>query len=367
MKIIKNSKYLSANYIPDKLPARDSLVNEIYQNLRISKCRMFLSGLTGTGKTASVQKAMEKLGKNYLLIYINCAESPNYSAMVQKMIKVIRKKNYSVAGKMRSELADYLGKMIKTNRTKHLVFIFDEVDKILNKKDNHQEIFFPLLNYGDVSFILISNDTSVLDKFDPRIYSRLSMDVKNIEPYSPNDTYHILLQRAKLALKMNSFNTNILIEISKHSSNMGDIRFALKCLEQSALVSEKLGKSKIDEEIIKLVVGGLETIEFENKFNSLSRQLKAVLSAICLESTKDNYGQAITYPNSFKIYVSICKDNKLFPVGERRFRFFLNQLEMMDFIILQNKSTNKQGGRVRTATPNFDFHKFVSERYRNVE
>jgi Cdc6-like AAA superfamily ATPase len=363
MSIIKDLKFLSANYIPEKLPARENLVNEIKENLLRKRCRVLLAGITGTGKTISVQKVVKLVGKDFILIEINCSENSSFTTIAQKIIQEIRKKPYKVAGKTRSELSDYMGKLLRIKRSKHIVFIFDEVDKILNKKDNHQEIFFPLLNHGDSSFILISNDTNILEKLDPRINSRLSMDVKNVEAYNPNETYHILKQRAKLSLINGSYDTNSLIEIAINSSAIGDIRFALRCLEQATLICDRFNKTKIDKEVIQAVMKNLENIEFDKKFNALPIQLKISLAAVAKESEKEGF--AITYPNSYNRYLIFIKNLKIMPIGNRRFRDFLNKLKMLGFIFLQDKSLSKRGGRVRIATPNFDYKKFLRERYYN--
>ena len=233
--IIKNLRYLSPNYVPEDLPAREQLVKEVYERLEIGNYKVLLAGFTGTGKTVSVRKALDQLGNKYIQVYINCSESTSYSSIAEKIIEILSGKPFFSAGKTRSDLAEQLKKRLEARRVKQIVFIFDEVDKILAKKENHQEVFFPLLNYGDANFILISNDTNVLSKFDPRIGSRLSIEVKNIESYNLNEIYQILSQRAELGLLENSYSVEILAEIAKHGSNIGDIRFALKALEHKSL------------------------------------------------------------------------------------------------------------------------------------
>lgn len=363
MSIIKNIRFLSPNYVPEDLPAREQLVKEVYERLIVGRYRVLLAGFTGTGKTVSVLKALKMLGKGYVQIYINCSESTSYSSIAEKIIETLSGKPFFAGGKTRSDLAEQLKKKLEVKRIKQIVFIFDEVDKILTKKENHQEIFFPLLNYGDANFILISNDVNVTSKFDPRISSRLSVEPKNIESYNLNEIYQILSQRAELGLIENSYSIEILAEIAKHGSSIGDIRFALKSLEQSAIIADKLGKTTIDSEIVSLVIKEVEKLEFESIFNALPPQLKVVLVSVAIDA-RQRGGFAITYPNSYNKYLAFCREKRMYPVGDRRFRDFLVQLQMMDLIILQNKTNHKQGGRVRIAVPNFDYVKFVESRMR---
>ncbi len=362
MTIIKDLKFLSPSYVPDDLPAREQLVKEVYDGLALGRYRVLLAGMTGTGKTVSVLKALKRLATDYVHVYVNCAESTSYSAMAEKIIETLTNKPYSSHGKTRSELSDQLKKRLESRRIKRIAFIFDEVDKLLTKKDNHQEIFFPLLNYGgDASFILISNDTGVLSKFDPRIQSRLSLEIQNIESYNLNEIYQILSQRAELGLFEKSYSIEILAEIAKNGAGIGDIRFALKSFEQCAVTAEKLSKNAIDKEVLELVLNGFDKLEFESIFNALPPQLKIIVGAIALDA-RERGGYAITYPNAYNKYVSFCVEKHMISVGDRRFRDFLIKLQMADLIFLQNKTNHKRGGRERIAIPNFDYAKFVESR-----
>lgn len=366
MSIIKNIRFLSPNYVPEELPAREQLVKEVYEGLKIGRYRVLLAGMTGTGKTVSVMKALKQLGNGFVQVYINCSESTSYSSIAEKIIETLSGKPFFAGGKTRSDLAELLKKKLEAKRIRQIVFIFDEVDKILTKKENHQEVFFPLLNYGDANFILISNDVNVTSKFDPRISSRLSLETKNIESYNLSEIYQILDQRALLGLAENTYSIEILAEIAKHGAGIGDIRFALKSLEQGAIFADKLGKSTIDKDVVELVIKEVEKLEFESVYNSLPPQLKIVLVSVAIDA-RQRGGFAITYPNSYQKYLSFCREKRMYPVGDRRFRDFLVQLQMMDLVILQNKTNHKQGGRVRIAVPNFDYMKFVESRMRPKE
>ena len=357
--IIRDIRFLGHNYTPDNLLCRESLVEKIYSNLKRGIYRVFLSGIRGTGKTISVEKALKKLPKkDYISIFINCSETPNFSSIAQKIIQEVRRKPYFVAGKNKSQISDDLAKMQQVKRAKHLVFVFDEIDKLINGKDNHQDVLFPLLNYGDSSFILISNDNHVLSKLDPRIRSRLASDIINVSAYSIKETFDILEQRAKLALFEKTYTIEAISEIAKNSASIGDIRFALKCLGECAKTAEELEFKQISKYVAEMVIEELDKTEFEQILISLPKQLQITLLAISIETAK-NGEYAITYPNTYEIFFNLCKKEMIIPVGDRRFRDFLRELELSDLISLQNKSTNKRGGRTRVAIPNFNYRKFL--------
>ena len=158
------------------------------------------------------------------------------------------------------------------------------------------------------------------------------------------------------------YDDKILTTIAKFSSDIsGDIRFSLKLFERVASYAEIDKCKKIPEFMVEEVINELENSEFDKKLISLNRHQKICLLAISLESSKNPYGYAITYPDSYNTYVLQAKTQGVIPTGDRRFRDYLNELQMLDFLSLQNKSTNKRGGRLRIAVPNFDFHKLLNK------
>lgn len=359
-KIMKDSKVFDTNYIPDKIPVRQKLVDEICSKLKIMKnYRLFLSGLTGNGKTLSVKKALNKLENSVTYVYINCSEINTYIAIAKKILESIKNKPYYEKGKSRYDLANDLKKLLLTKRTKSLIFIFDEIDKLIIKKENHYELFFPLLNYGNSSFILISNDTNILEKMDARIMSRLSPEKKVLDIYYPDEIYQILKQRARLGLSSKSFDDDILIKIAKFSSEVsGDIRFAIKLLEQTAITTELSNQKKISEGMIKEAIKESQISDINKIYSSIPKHLKIVIIALC-KNAKLNGDFAITYPDSYKTYVILAKNQQFGAVGERQFRDYLSSLKMLGLFELQWRSPISRRGRVRIAIPTFDFLKFL--------
>ena len=161
--IIKDKKVFGINYIPKTIPVRQKLVEEIVSKLKLSdNYRMFLTGVPGNGKTISVTKALEVLKEQINSVYINCSEVNSYISIAKHILQEVRGKPYHEKGKNRDEVSEELKRLMLTKRTKQLIFIFDEVDKLIEKRDNHLDILFPLINHGTASFILISNNPNIL-------------------------------------------------------------------------------------------------------------------------------------------------------------------------------------------------------------
>jgi|SRR3989344_2586231 len=359
--IIKDKKVFGINYIPQTIPVRQKLVDEIVSKLKLSdNYRLFLTGVPGNGKTISVTKALESLKEQINSVYINCSEVNSYISIAKHILQEVRGKPYNEKGKNRDEVSEELKRLMLTKRTKQLIFIFDEVDKLIEKRDNHLDILFPLINHGTASFILISNNPNILGEMRTNIQGRLSPEIKFIDVYEPGEIYEILKQRAELGLNENGYDTETLFKMAKFSSEVsGDIRFAIRLLEKTAVVTDLVGSDKISEETIKEAIKELQLSEIEKIFPTLSRHLKITILALCV-NTKVNGGYAITYPDAYKNYVFNAKNEHFGAVGERQFRVYLDTLEMLGCFDFQWRSAPNRRGRVRIAIPKFDYIGFLS-------
>ncbi len=360
--IVKDWNALTATFMPQNLVVRQQEAQQLSQKISLGRCRLILLGPTGCGKTVSVLKAIQTVN-NAIIVYVNAAEEGTYTAIAKKNVSTSKRQPYEERGKTRAQLAQDLKKLLKTKRQKKLVFIIDEADKLINKVGNHQEVFFPLLNHTNSSFVLISNDYNALKKLDSRIRSRLSPEIKIFERYSPDEIFHILQQRAQKGLKKGSITKDALISIGKISSEIsGDIRHALKIFEQSAKITEMKGQQKITQKNVKEALKSTETTEFDAIYLSLPLHARMTIAAIAKKAAESPDACAITYPETYKTYVFLVEKQNSMPLGQRRFEQILNELaQTYDLINIGYKGAKNRRGRLVIAIPNFDPHQFLEK------
>ena len=252
MSIITNNRVFDSTFIPEKIPVRQYLVNDICSKLRmLNQYNLLLTGLTGNGKTITIKKVIEQMKKEITAVYIDCSENDSYGAVAKKILTEAKNRPFKERGKTRYELADELRKLMLTKRTKKLVFIFDEIDKLVKKKDEHWNVLFPLLNHGKANFIFISNDGFILGKLDRKIFSRLQCEKLFLDVYSGGEIAQILQQRSELGLKKDSYDYPLLLKMARFSSEVsGDIRFALRLFKQVVTITEINKQDKISEDTI---------------------------------------------------------------------------------------------------------------------
>ncbi|MBI4158893.1 AAA family ATPase [Candidatus Woesearchaeota archaeon] len=291
MNVIKHPQILRSNYIPKKLLFRENLIQDIKLKLKIGTGNILIHGDTGSGKTASVRNALDET-ESITIIFINCVQDNTFAAIAKKVIEIIRDKDYNERGKNRSLLSEDLIKTLKTKRTKKLVFVFDEIDKLINKDRDHQQILNPILESTDSNIILISNEIDALRNLDSRLESRLSPEKKFVPQYFTNEIFEILKQRAEEGLFQESYDLEVLAHLSKHIfQTSGDIREALNLFYEVCNLAEKTN-SRIVMSLLEEAKSRVDELEFDEIFAGLPLHQKIITAGIAKLSSDEAEGYA---------------------------------------------------------------------------
>jgi len=362
MRIIKDPKVLTSNHIPDKLLFRDELKKKIQDKVKIGVGNILLIGDTGTGKTVTIKKAIEEMN-NVLLVDINCSIENTFATITKKTIKTLKNLNYFEAGKSRGQLAEDLIRVLKTKRQKKVVFLFDEIDKLIEKERDHQEILTPILENTTSNIILISNRYEALKKLESRIESRLHPEKIIVERYHAGQITDILFSRAEEGLEKNSYKQIVLAHIARHCyQTSGDIRDALSLLfEVSQLAESK--QQKITLELLDEAQEKLEEIEFERMLADLTLHQLIIVAGVAKLSCEEVEGYA-EINKLYNFYEITAKNQGSKPVGFRQFENIIKKLKFKSFVRTELRTPKNRRGRLSVVFPTFNVRGFM-ERYFN--
>ncbi len=361
MKVIKNPEILRSTYIPEKLLHREDLVKDVRLKTKLGTGNIILYGPTGTGKTSVILNALKPLkNNNFIIIYINCVRENTSSSIAKRIIEDLKNTSYKEKGKSTSEVSNDLIKVLTTKRKKQVVFVFDEVDKLVNKERDHQQILGIIAENSLYNIILISNDVNALKNLDARIESRLSPEKKFVPPYFGNQILDILIERAKFGLRRGSYDIKILAKISQLIFNTsGDIREALNLLYELAVLSEKK-KSKLSLDMIQEASDRVGEIDFDEVFEGLPPHIRLIVVSLvsgCLNSLEGYFSTKNLY-NSYEI---MAKSQGDFVVKVRQFERLLKQLEISKLIEIRTISPKNRRGREMVVFPKFDIKRFADK------
>jgi archaeal cell division control protein 6 len=357
--LIKNSRTLTIDYVPERLPFRDGETKTIAQALSVvlkgvRPSNLLLFGKPGTGKTAVAKNVIERLRKKakelgieVMVPFIN-AKTANTAYKVLYEIaedmginKGEKKLQVHFTGLSMGEATDRILDFIQ-KRKFNVILVMDEIDSLVDKNGDDILYNFTRANEriyegGFVSLIGISNSLTFKDKLDPRVRSSLSEEEMVFNPYTIEQLQKILSDRAKLAFNDDAiYGAAINLCAAMAGKENGDARRAIDLLRVSAEIAERERVSKVEEKHIRLAQ---EKIEKDTNYEILKNSTthtKLVILAI-IRSKNGNTGGV------YEIYSSLCKHSGQEPLTQRRITQIISELDQLGLVTSYVVSQGRYG------------------------
>ena len=241
-----------------------------------------------------LQEKYKKFKKNDNLKIIRIKGSEQYTKF--KIMKAIYTDLYKKDPHRDSDEV-YIGILnyIKTHNALVYVFI-DEIHELDEKELNR--LLYTLSRFGedliyhkpkqksmsntegDIGFLVVSNDPNIKDKLKHNTMSTFRFaEPIMFNKYNPEQIYEILVGRINEgALRKDAITNGNLKLISALSADEGDARYAILLLSLSARISETMGLSKIQADVIKKANDDLRENLLRNILEDLSGLSCEVLS-----------------------------------------------------------------------------------------
>jgi cell division control protein 6 len=321
--IIVDSTFLSEDFMPAYIKEREHqikwLLSALFPAVRGRRpVNVWIHGRSGMGKTCVSKFVLRKLQErwgNVRGVYVNCWRHNTLYAILDHIIEEMR-----ILGGEVTSTSGKLDRFLKYVNDKPFIIILDEIDIPSPKERN--SILYSLSRTGNVGTMCIARSEESYHKLDERVRSRMSARVLEFEPYKPEQVYSIVAERAARALKVGSFQSNVLDLVVEHAQ--GDVRIALEALKSAAEYAESEGNviglehvhkglRNIKQSRAELVLEGL-TQHHRIIFNII-RERPDVVSG-------DLWGE----------YVDVCRKTGLTSLARRTFSSYLERLENLQLI-----------------------------------
>ncbi len=229
------------------LPCRAKEQNEIEsfikKGLETSGCysSLYISGMPGTGKTASVLASIKKLTKlskrkqlkEFNSLLINGMKITNNNMVYKEIFSHLFKQDIKInPSKCCKQLDDFFknrssfnfDETLKDPRNLHLVLIIDEIDCLISKKMSLLYNMFNWSTYPEAKLIIlsISNTIDLPQRVLAKVSSRMGNNHLAFKPYLKEDLQSILKE---ILVNYNNYTTDaIAFCCTKVASISGDIR-----------------------------------------------------------------------------------------------------------------------------------------------
>jgi len=377
-KIFANRDVLKHDYIPDNLPHRGEQIQRLGGILApaLSKSKIsnaFIYGKTGTGKTAVTKFVLSKfegkareVGAPVDVCYVNCRLSGTNYRVLASICKSVGM-DVPFTGLATGELLDRFKDFINLHNSIVIVAL-DEMDALVKDKGG-DDLLYELtrinegLREGWVALVGITNDVNFKEFLDPRVLSSLSEEEVVFKPYLANELSDILRERAEMAfLKGVVDEGTIRLCAALAAGEHGDARRALDLLRVAGELAERLGRDKVDEELVRLAQQKVEHDRMTEILKSLPIHSKLVLLSVFILNAKLDINGAIT-GDVYNVYSELCGKVSLEPLTQRRVSGLINELDVLGILNARVVSFGRYGRtkKIRLGIPERVIMEILSE------
>ncbi|EGC36710.1 hypothetical protein DICPUDRAFT_77605 [Dictyostelium purpureum] len=303
----KDSLHLDA--IPDKLPGREGEKAHIQAflepkiNLGESGGTLYIAGMPGTGKTATVKEIIKNLQvkrkksaiKLFRFIEINCMQLSYPDQLYQTLYSKLQFGRRSARPKTSEEALRLLKKRFNSNSAKKdfVIVLVDEFDCLLTKKE--QTVIYNLFEWPNKPaskfvVIAISNTMNLPDQLSSRVKSRMGLQRLPFQPYNTQQLESIIKYRLG---GLEAFDQDSIQLVAKRVATVcGDARRALEICRKAATIA--LQQNELDNLVQKVTDTHIDevfkqfSLPIRRKLNQLSLFEKLFLYCVCKESKRIN-------------------------------------------------------------------------------
>jgi len=282
---------------------------------------LVILGPTGTGKTVTVKKVLAELKLPHTYVV---AEPSAYGTLVALGEAVLGSRKWGLS------FAPLWAEVDSALSSPHIIVV-DEAEKFLMRDEKGDHVLYYLSRREATGLILISNRLNLLEYIrDSRVKSSFKPMVKIFKPYTADELYSIIYDRALEALGEEGVrDVSPLKYIAALAAQKGgDARYAIDLLRESVKLVFMEDCDRITIKHIEKAKGNVEYSYIENSLRALSRAHKLMLIA----ALKSNYvGEA------YSKYNQLAPRYAMDQLSERRLRDILGDLELMGFINIRRK------------------------------
>jgi cell division control protein 6 len=287
-------------------------------------------------------------------VYINGFLYRNFTAII---VEIARSLNIPFPRRGLSK-DEFLALLVEHLRERDL-YVFLVLDDAFNFAPDILSTFIRLGQESDklgtfrIALAIVGHSDTVLNNLDPSTRGIMGKSVVRFAPYTKDQIFDILLDRARTGLAEGSYGEDVLQMIADITgaqgpldTNKGDARLAIDILYRAAYVAQQNGRRQITPEDVrrssKEVLFGVS----EEVLAGLPLHEKLFLLAVvrALKTSRMSY---VTFGDAEEVYKIVCEEYGEKPRVHSQLWTYLNDLR--DKGIIETRQ-NKKGEGVRGRT-----------------
>jgi len=326
MSIIEDSAPIKQNHLPENFVDREH--EQQLLSDRLTTQNLHIQGPRGTGKTHLVRKALE--GVEAKACYTSCIEyDTEYKALRQIISQLANKQIKS--GHHTSELQRRVKEHVEVMDT---IIVLDELDFLLLNDGQDLLYFLSRLPNQPTIALITANTEDLREQLEPRTHSSLQPHRIQVEPYTGQQIYEILSERASKSLQPRSVHRNAVTYIASTTQNA---EIALTWLRIAAQHAE----DTVTEELVQEVQEDAVERYTEERLRHLSQHHRYLYQSVV--ELSEEQGPVVNAGDIYQRYKTIASERGETVLSDRRISDYLKQLERLNLISAEYHYGGKKG------------------------
>jgi len=370
--LIRNRRLLDPTEIvnEDRIVGRNKQLTAITQELRVAidgdpPRNLYLYGPSGTGKSLLISAVCQNIHElchsrdiQFGVIDLNCQNIGTLGTTVYELIlkvsddtgATIEVPEHGVPTKKKWR---ELYRLINENYDS-VVFILDELDLLLGRRDMDEPAFSRLLYQlsrtgsstdvtADVTVCAVTNDTTMLDDVGSRARSTFNPKEVHFSDYNANQLRDILYNREDAFHEGVLTDDVVTLTAALSAQTHGDARKAIDLIRTAGTLAERAGDTQVREEHVRHAQEEVEKNRVLEVTRGISTQKKFCLFATAAVATEVDSGKAPS-PYGYTVYQYITDTLDADQYLQETFVNKMKELTTYSLVTFERKSSGQHTG-----------------------
>jgi len=368
--VFKDESKLDINYVPSRLPHRESQTQLLNQFFRFAvetpgkmTQRVLVVGKVGTGKTAMTQlfgqnmvREGQKRGINLHYVHVNCRECKGSLFMVIQRIVLKFHPTYPKRGYSAQELLQTLMQVLDEQKA-YLILTLDELDALIQNEGS--DSLYSLTRVQEdrptpaqrVSIIGIVRDTMLLDTLDSSTRSTMQRNIIQLEEYTQPQLHDILNDRVAGAFRDNAVPSQSIDLVAELAAlEGGDARYAIELLWRAGKYADAQSAREVLPEYVRKAVGSVYPTIRKDTVATLSLHQRLLLLGIARQFKQSDKAY-LSMGEAESAYAVVCEEYGEEKRGHTQLWKYVNELSNLEIITTESSGVGQRGKTTLISLP----------------